>query len=184
MVRRPQKKKIVKDVFLFLIKFNLLLIPFYAIIILDIDFYPLQIAFTNFLAFVLTSLNYPVKTSGFFMFVGESEFQIDISRDCIGWKSIYSLFALVFATSGDKKNKLKFLLVWMPVLFVVNIFRVLLTMLVGLNFGLQYLELIHTFLWQQVMIFALIGIFYIWLRKGKLNMKGISNILYTENRKV
>lgn len=179
MVRRSQKKKIVRDVFFFLIKFNLLLIPFYAIIILDVDFYPLQIAFTNFLAFILTSLNYSVKTSSFFLFVGENGLPIDISRDCIGWKSMYSLFALVFATSGDKKNKLKFLLVWLPILFVVNIFRTLITILVGLNFGLYYLELVHTFLWQQVMIFALIGIFYIWLRKGKLNIQDFRNIIYT-----
>ncbi len=181
MVRRSQEKKVVKDIFFFLIKFNLLLIPFYAIIILDVDFYPLQIAFTNLLAFILTSLNYPVKTSDFFLFVGESELPIDISRDCIGWKSMYSLFALVFATPGDKKSKLKFLLAWLPVLFVVNIFRTLITILVGLNFGLHYMEFIHTFLWQQVMIFALLGVWYLWLRKGKLNMKGISNIIYTRH---
>ncbi len=181
MDKRSQKKKVMKDVFLFLIKFNLLLIPFYAIIILDLDFYPLQIAFTNFLAFILSSLNYPVKTSEFFLFVGEGGLPIDISRDCIGWKSMYSLFALVFATSGNKRIKLRFLLIWLPVLFVVNILRTLITILVGLNFGLYYLELVHTFLWQQVMIFTLVGIFYIWLRKGKLNIQSFRNILYTEH---
>jgi len=163
-----QKKKVVKDVLIFLIKFNLLLIPFYVIIYLDLSFYPLQFAFTNFIASILSFLGYQVSASGFFLFLGESQYPIDISRDCIGWKSAYSLFALVFATPGLIKDKLKFLVVWIPVLFVVNIFRVLITMLIGLNFGLQYLEVIHTFLWQEVMIIALLLVWYVWLRKGNL----------------
>ena len=184
MVRRSQKKKVLKDVFLFLVKFNLLLIPFYAIILLDLDFYPLQIAFANFLAWILRGFGYSVSTSAFFLFVGEDGIPIDISRDCIGWKSMYSLFALVFATSGYKKAKLKFLFAWMPILFTINILRTLITIWIGLNFGLYYLEIVHAFLWQQVMIFALIGIWFIWLRKGKLNIQSFRNILYTDNQKV
>lgn len=153
------------DVFFFLVKFNLYLIPFYAIIYFDVSFYPQQIAFTNFLAWTLKALKYPVETSGFMMYIGESKYPIDISRDCIGWKSMYSIFALVFATTGKIKDKLKFLVAWIPVLFVINIFRVLITMLVGLNFGLQYLEIIHTFLWQEVMIFTVLAVFYLWLKK-------------------
>ncbi len=151
-----------------MIKFNILLIPFYAIIYFDWSFYPLQVAFTNFIASVLSFLGYQVSTSGFFLYLGEKQYQIDISRDCIGWKSAYSLFALVFATPGLIKDKLKFLVVWIPILFVVNIFRVLITMFIGLNFGFQYLEFIHNFLWQEVMIIALLLIWYVWLRKGNL----------------
>jgi len=163
-----QKKKVVKDVLIFLIKFNLLLIPFYAIIYFDLSFYPLQAAFTNFITSILNFLGYHVSTSGFFLYLGEKQYPIDISRDCIGWKSAYSLFALVFATPGLIKDKLKFLVIWIPFLFVVNIFRVLITILVGLNFGFQYLEVIHTFLWQEIMIIALLLVWYIWLRKGNL----------------
>jgi len=113
-------------------------------------------------------MGYQTSTSDFFLFLGESQYPIDISRDCLGWKSMYSLFALVFATSGLIKDKLKFLAVWVPVLFVVNIFRVLITMLVGLNLGFQYLEFIHTFLWQGIMIIALVLVWYVWLRRGNL----------------
>lgn len=163
-----QKKKIVKDVLVFLIKFNLLLIPFYAIIYFDVSFYPLQTAFTNFMAFILKFMGYQVSTSEFFLFLGRNQYPIDISRDCIGWKSAYSLFALVFATTGLLKDKLRFIAVWIPILFVVNIFRVLITMLVGLNFGFQYVEFIHTFLWQEVMIVALLLVWYVWLKNSNL----------------
>jgi len=142
--------------------------PFYAIIYFDVSFYPLQIAFTDFMASILKSMGYQVSKSEFFLFLGESQYPIDISRDCLGWKSMYSLFALVFATHGLIKDKLKFLVVWIPVLFIVNIFRVLITMLVGLNYGFQYLEFIHTFLWQGAMIIALLLVWCIWLRKGNL----------------
>jgi exosortase/archaeosortase family protein len=171
MAKKSQKKKILKDVIVFLLKFNVLLIPFYAIIYFDVDFYPLQIAFANFLASILRLMKYRASTSGFFLFIGEEEYPIDISRDCIGWKSAYSLFALVFATPGLMKDKLKFLSVWVPVLFVVNVLRTLMTILIGLNFGFQYIEIVHTFLWQEVMIVVLILVWYIWLKKGSLIRK-------------
>jgi len=177
MVRRTQNKKIVKDVFLFLLKFNLLLLPFYVIIILDLNFYPVQIAFTNLLAFLLKTLNYQVSASDFFLFVWSENIPIDISRDCIGWKSSYSLFALVFASPGNKKNKLKFLGLWIPVLLVVNILRVIITIIIGLNFGVQYMDFMHTILWQGGVILILIGIWVFWLKRTKFNIKSIRNII-------
>ena len=168
MDRRTQKKKILKDVIVFLIKFNLLLIPFYAIIYFDISSYTLQSAFANFIGNILKGLNYQVKVSGFFLLIGKNEYPVDISMDCIGWKGVYSLFALVFATSGKVREKLKFLAIWIPVLFVINIVRVLATLLFGLNYGMKYIEFIHTFLWQEVMIVSIIIIWYFWLKKRNL----------------
>jgi exosortase/archaeosortase family protein len=152
----------------FLLKFNLLLIPFYAIIYFDLSVHPFQVTFTNFIATILRFLNYQVRTSEFYLFIGRDGYPIEISMDCLGWKGVYSLFALVFATSGKTRDKLRFLAVWMPVIFVINILRVLFTLIFGLNFGMQYIEFIHAFLWQEVMVAALIVIFYIWLKKGKI----------------
>ncbi len=175
MDRRTQKKKVLIDAIIFLVKFNLLLVPFYAIIYFNLSYYPFQAAFANFIASVLKSLNYQVRVSGFYLFIGKDEFPIDISMDCIGWKSVYSLFALVFATGGKTREKLKFLVFWMPVLFVVNILRVLITLLIELNFGMQHIEFIHTFLWQEVMIASIIIIWYFWLKKRKLNREKREN---------
>ncbi len=166
MDKRTQKKKIMKDVAFFLLKFNLLLIPFYAIIYFDVNFYSLQIQFTNFIAIILKLFGHKVSTSDFYLYIGNDNFPIDISRDCIGWKSAYSLFALVFATPGKIKDKLKFVVAWIPIMFIINILRVVGTILFGLRFGLQYLEIIHTFLWQEVMIAILLIIWYLWLRKS------------------
>jgi exosortase/archaeosortase family protein len=175
MDKRTQKKKIIKEVLFFLIKFNVLLIPFYLIILLDINFYPLQINFANFIAMILRGLGYNIETSNFIIFVDKS-YPIDISRDCIGWKGIYSLFALLFATHGKIKNKLKFFAIWAPVLFLINIFRVLITFLIGVNYGLIYLEIAHSFLWQEGMILIVVAIWYFWLKKGNL-IGDVRNIL-------
>ena len=163
MDKRTQKKKIIMEIFWFLLKFNILLIPFYTIIYFDINFYLVQEWFANFIGSILR-MNYPVNVSGFFIYVGD--LVIDISRDCLGWKSAYSLFALVLASPGKLKDKFKFLGVWVPVLLIINVFRVLGTILFGLTFGLQYLEIIHTFIWQEVMIAVLLIVWYLWLRKG------------------
>jgi exosortase/archaeosortase family protein len=167
MDKRAQKKKIIKEILIFLIKFNVFLIPFYLIILLDINFYPLQIGFANFIATILRDLGHNVEISNFILFIDNS-YTIDISRDCIGWKSIYSLFALLFATHGKIKNKLKFFAIWAPVLFLINIFRVLITLMIGLNYGLTYLEIAHSFLWQEGMILIVVAIWYVWLKKGNL----------------
>ena len=165
MDKRTQKKEIVKEVFWFLLKFNLLLIPFYAVIYFDIDFYLLQEWFAGFIGFVLKSFGYFTVVDSFFIYVGE--FVIDISRDCLGWKSAYSLFALVLASPGKLKDKWKFLGAWVPLFFIFNAFRVLITVVAGLEFGVNYLDFFHRILWQEVMIATIIGVWWLWLRRVK-----------------
>ena len=170
MGKQLQKQKILKEVVWFLIKFNLLLIPFYAVIYLDINFYPIQSLFARFIACIIKLFGYQPEVSEFFIYIGSMI--IDISRDCIGWKSIYTLLALVLASPGILKKKIKFLLLWAPILFLINTLRVIIIILVGLKFGAKYLEFLHKFLWQEVMIFVTIGIWWLWLRKtNKLNKK-------------
>ncbi len=170
MDKRAQKKKVIKEVILFLVKFNLLLIPFYAVVYFDVDFYPVQICFANFIGSMLRIFGYNVEIDGIFIYV--KDLVIDISRDCVGWKSIYSVAALVLASPGMLKKKLKFLVVWTPLLFVINILRVLGVILIGLKFGTKYLELLHKFVWQEIMVVVIIGVWCIWLRKViKLNKK-------------
>ncbi len=168
MGKWTQKKETLRRVMWFLVKFNLLLIPFYVVLYFDIDFFFLQELFASFIGSIVRVWGYFVEVNGIFIYV--KNLAIDISRDCLGWKSTYSLVALVFASSGGLKEKLKFLLIWVPGLLVFNVFRVLLVILVGLKFGVRWFEIFHTYVWQQIMIFAIIGVWYLWLRKvNKIN---------------
>ena len=133
MDKWTQKKKIIKEIFGFLLKFNLLLIPFYAVIYFDVDFYLLQELFARFIGSILRLLSYPVIVSDFFIYV--EGLSIDISRDCLGWKSFYSLFALVLASPGKLKDKLRFLGVWMGIYRTPVLFRPVTDLITGLREG-------------------------------------------------
>ena len=165
MDKRLQTKKTLKEVLWFLVKFNLLLIPFYAVIYFDINFYGLQAAFANFIGWILRMLGYSPQVSDIFIYVGN--LPIDISRDCTGWKSFYSLFALILASPGKLKDKGKFLGIWLPAMVILNIFRVLIIILIGLKFGPKTLEIVHKFIWQEIMILAIVVIWLFWLKKVK-----------------
>lgn len=168
MGKWTQKKETLKRVVWFLVKFNLLLIPFYAVLYFDIDFFLLQELFASFIGSIVRIWGYSVEVDGIFIYI--EDLAIDISRDCLGWKSAYSLVALVIASSGGLKEKLKFLVIWVPGMLVFNVFRVLLVILVGLKFGVRWFEIFHTYVWQQIMIIAIVGVWYLWLRKvNKIN---------------
>ncbi|MEM5793398.1 MAG: archaeosortase/exosortase family protein [Candidatus Aenigmatarchaeota archaeon] len=170
MGKPAQKKEILKEVLFFLIKFNLILIPFYLIIYFDVDFYPIQEIFASIVGSILNFIGFEVLVTGFFIYVGD--LVIDISRDCIGWKSAYSLFALVMASPGKFKDKMRFLFLWIPMVLLINLFRVLITIIVGLKFGPKYLEVFHEIFWQGIMILVIIGFWYLWFSKAnKLNKR-------------
>lgn len=185
MDKLAQKKEILKEVLVFLLKFNIFLVPFYLIIILDVDFYPLQIFLTRIIGNILSKFGYEIFMLGFFIYV--EGLAIDISRDCIGWKSSYSLFALVMASPGKLKEKLFFVLRWIPLLFFINILRILITIIVGIEFGIKYLDFLHRVFWQELTILIVLGVWYFWIRQNRnekskteardKNIKGKSNNL-------
>ncbi len=150
---------------LFLVKFNLLLIPIYAIIYLNISIFALQELYAKFLAYVISFLGFQATASGVLIFLGKYGFPINISFDCLGWKSSYSLFALVFATPGEWKNKLKFLRLWIPAFVLINFVRIMSTVLIGYSFGFQYIEPVHTYFWQFAMIAIVLGVWFLWLKR-------------------
>jgi exosortase/archaeosortase family protein len=104
----------------------------------------------------------------FFVYLGERGFPIDISRDCIGWKSAYSLFALVIASPGLLKDKLRFLAVGVPVMLLVNLFRLFSSIFAGFVFGFGVMEFVHTVIWQNLVVLIIVGVWYIYIRKSYL----------------
>ncbi|OGI15309.1 hypothetical protein A3K63_05285 [Candidatus Micrarchaeota archaeon RBG_16_49_10] len=161
----------IREAFLFLLKFNLLLIPFYAIIHFDVDFYPFQTFFAKSIVFVLNGLGLRAHNIDFFVYAGNNNFPIDISRDCIGWKSVYSLFAMVIASPGKFKDKGRFLLIWLPIMLLINIFRVFSTIFVGFLFGFHLMEFVHTVIWQSLVVLIIIGVWCLYIRKSYFKVK-------------
>jgi exosortase/archaeosortase family protein len=174
-MKKLKNSKILKKIIRFLIIFNLLAIPMYLIMLLDLSFTPLQVFLTdatyktlNFLGYQSGLATHPLCNTEVIKTSTES---ICISWDSTGWKSMYILAALAIATPvTNYKKKLVFLAIGLPLVFLVNFLRIVTTITISLKFGFQYFELLHTILWREVLILLVVGIWLVWLWKEKHNI--------------
>jgi exosortase/archaeosortase family protein len=171
MAKKIQKeetlnKRNLLKVLIFLIKFNLLAIPLYLIMLFDLSFSPLQNFLANLITFFLKSLGYNAVRKDFTIAILHSNElnQIEISWDCTGWKSLYALFALSLATPTDLIKKIKFLALSLPTLFFINLVRILSTIVFSLSYGFDFFEIIHTFLWRWSLILLVLLIWFVWIK--------------------
>jgi len=167
-----KRRKLLLSILWFVVKLNILVIPLYILLAVDFSLLPLQ----NFLALALGNtlnfLGYPTVVEGIdigtvFNFI-LAKFRI--TMDCTGWKSMYLLIALAIATPAKQMKRLKFLVITLPFLFIVNFIRILTTIILAFQYGFQYLDIVHTFLWREGMIFVVLAVWFIWLRRINYNI--------------
>jgi exosortase/archaeosortase family protein len=167
MLSKKYRRRLI-EVLKFIVIFNLLAIPMYAVLYFNLSFEPLK----NFLAFLTTKtlelfgVN-AVQQDAFVNVLARNQLlSIEISFDSTGWKTLYALFALVLATPKKEiENKLKFLSWGIPLLFVVNFLRIVTTIMVAVTYGFQYFDVVHIFLWREGLIAAVVVLWYLWLRQ-------------------
>lgn len=148
----------------FLVKFNLLAIPLYLVIYMNLTLPAVQSLVAGTVHTMLGALGYMSELNGYM--INLPVVSVEITFDCTGWKSLYALFALVAATPSVLwKKKLKFLVVGLPAIFIVNILRIVTTLAVVMGFGIGYLEVAHNILWREGLILAVLGIWFFWLKK-------------------
>jgi len=175
------KKKVLRNklwtLVLFLIKFNLLAIPMYLAIFSNLSYPPLQnflteLTYRNLNLFGYhSSLVASPESEVPLIYFSDNFPKVQISWDSTGWKSMYALLALTLATPpSDLKRKSRFLVIGIPAIFLLNYLRIITTILISLNFGIQYFEVVHTFLWREGLILAVIIFWYLWLKKVKYNI--------------
>jgi len=136
----------------FLLRFVLLSLPIAWIV--DLNFYSLQkiisiivhylfiFAGMNNVLFDTLSTNLVISPAMYFL---DSGLIIAIDAACTGIRSFYLLFALLFSFRWEWKKQLKYLLLGGIILFLVNIFRILIVTLLVVNFQLP--ELFDNILW-------------------------------------
>ena len=178
-----ERRKKLLAILIFLIKLNLFVIPLYVLLWLDFSLPSLQNFLASSLASTLSFFKYPAVSKGkyIFIFLSEDSYRIipfEISMDCTGWKSMYLMVALAFSTSFNLRRNFKFLAIALPLLFSLNFLRIFSTLIIAFKLGSQYFEVIHTFLWRECMVAAVILIWYFWLRKIKYSLK--DNLILVE----
>jgi exosortase/archaeosortase family protein len=170
MAGKIQKKRIINkkvlEVLMFLIKFNLLAIPLYLAIFFNFSVPQLQNFLASLISFFLKALRYDAINKDFTISILHLNKlnQIEISWDCTGWKSLYALFALTLATPANLIKKIKFLIFALPGLFLINLARILTTIIFCLSYGFNYFEIIHTFFWRWGLVFLVPLIWIAWIK--------------------
>ncbi|HKZ45375.1 MAG TPA: exosortase/archaeosortase family protein [archaeon] len=168
-----ERRKLLLGILWFLIKLNILVIPLYLLMAMNLSFPQFQSGLASALGSALSFLGYPTIVKDFYIGIssGYTVATFEINLDCTGWKSMYALTALAIATPMDQKRKLKFLAIALPFIFALNYARILTTIVLSFRYGFQYLEVVHTFLWREGLIFAVLATWYIWLRRINYNIR-------------
>ena len=168
-----ERRWILLGILWFIIKLNILVIPLYLLTAINFTFPQFQSALARALGGALNSLGYSAVVKDYYIGIssGYTIANFEINIDCTGWKSMYTLVALAIATPLDQKKKLKFLAIALPAIFILNFVRILLTIALAFQYGFQYLDIVHTLLWREGLIFSVLAIWYIWLRRINYNIR-------------
>lgn len=158
----------------FLLKLNILAIPLYLIFYFGWSVPAYQNVWASALGTSLQSFGYDAVVSGHTIAVkvGQTIHEIDLSWDSTGWKSLYAITALTFATSmWTVRRNLRFLAFAMPLLAFVNFLRIDTTSLFSLATDFKYFDFVHVFLWGGLMTGFVIALWYLLFFKEKVNSR-------------
>ena len=168
--RRHQKQKLInrKDalrILTFLIKFNLLAIPLYLIIVSGFQLGFLKDVTADFTFHMLRLTGIDASIAGNIISIPAENgvFAARIDWDCTGWKSMFALFALIFATDFSLRKKMRGL-VLIPAVYLVNLLRIWFMFLFVSDFGLAYYDIVHATVWSWGLILTVLIFWVVWMR--------------------
>lgn len=167
------KRKKLLEIVWFLVKFNLLALPMYILMYFNFSLLGLQSILAQNLYRILNFFGYDVIVNGFLLGLMSAStiHTVEISVDCTGWKSMYTLAALTFATpKRNNREKMGFLALGIPIIFSLNFLRLLTTLIAAYKLGFEYLKVIDTLLWSEGLILAVVAMWYLWLKTEKHNI--------------
>lgn len=102
-------------------------------------------------------------------------YQFEITFDSTGWKALLLISALGLSTSIFKlKERFKFLLIAVPLIFLINLIRIISTVLIATSYGTKTFFEWHELLWSN---FFIISIFLIWIGWIFLKIFGIKKFI-------
>jgi exosortase/archaeosortase family protein len=183
MGRRGKRKDLILTFLDFVLMLNLLSIPLYFFISFSIELKFLK----NLEAFLISNLlNFLGLNSNFeenFVWIDNKIYEI--SWDSTGWKSLYTLFALITSTPIYHRRKIKPIIIGLFLMFLFNICRI--TATIYLSYKQIYsFDFLHLVLWRWGSVGFLLFIWFIFLYTQKNNIgeaKNIIGFVYGRRRK-
>jgi exosortase/archaeosortase family protein len=151
--------------FQFLARFAVLALPLYLILELGISLYVLQLAVADHMYWLFTAWGFPIMQDGIlFTLAGDSPFSFVISQDCIGWKSMLLLFALIVAVPKiSNKRRALGLVIGIPLIWIGNLSRIFGIVWAQQTWGTETALFLHDILWQLGLSLLVIVIWSVWL---------------------
>jgi exosortase/archaeosortase family protein len=161
-------------IFIFLIRFLILVIPLYLIIFFG-NLSTLAVLEARQVSFFLnlskTKSFVEMKDNIVILNVENMRNKLIIDDACTGYRSILAFIALVLAVPKvENKKRFYALIIGLPLIYVINIFRIYSTILIALKFGEEKLEFVHTFLWREGLILLILILWIFWLKKINLRL--------------
>lgn len=165
LTKRFGNDKQLMRVFKFIVKFNVFAIPLYLVLFMGWTWPPLQKFIADFTFNNLIYMGYSPSINDFLISIPikNGDWAAVINWDCTGWKSMLALFALIMAT--DFKIRLKALcMILIPVVFFINLLRILFMFFWVKTFDLAYYQTVHTIIWSWGLILTIILLWFLWMK--------------------
>ena len=103
-------------------------------------------------------------------------YQFEITFDSTGWKALLLIAALGLSTSiFELKKRFKFLLIAVPLIFLINLIRIISTILIATSYGTKVFLEWHEWLWSN---FFILSIFLVWIGWIFFKIFGIKKFIY------
>lgn len=161
----PKEDQRLFRVLKFIVKFNIFAIPLYIILITGWTWPELQKWIADFTYNSLTAMGYHPSINDVLISipVRNGDWAAVISWDCVGWKSMLALFALIMATDFRTKRKLLGLLL-IPIVFVINLLRIIFMFFWVKTFDLAYYQAVHAVIWSWGLILTILLLWFLWMK--------------------
>lgn len=163
MFEKEEHEKLFQ-VLIFLVKLSMLSLILYAIL-WWVDLTVLREVVASQLSGFFRFFNFEVMQEGTTLLF--EKFSFSITEDCTGWKGLVLFFALVAAVKSPPKKKILGLVVNIPILYSVNILRIVVLIFITRSMGSSAYSLSHDFLWQATMIVTVLCLWFVWLDRAK-----------------
>lgn len=162
---KPARRKTKKEITRFYLIFPLLLlIIFFVFPYVNPYLEPQIIAVSSwtagFMGFVLNFFG--INTHNIGPVLSLNNLSIRVVGECLGVKEMLIFFAVVLASPANYKKKLWGILLGIPVLYIVNILRMLLITAIG-NWNPKTFNFLHLYFWQVAGILIIGGIWLFWM---------------------
>lgn len=149
-------------IIIFFFSYRLLYIGFIANTL-----HPLLIKITAFLPYKILSLFdkqvFLVSNST----IVSPNFSLEVIIDCCAIEpTLIFASAVISFPVATIKNKFYGLLIVLPIIFTLNLFRIVTLYLSGSYFNLHFMQRMHLDIWQGIFILISAALFFLWLKRS------------------